>query len=888
MTFWSRRRGDLVALGLLIGIPLVVFAIPAAAGYPLLTGDNIIQNYPLRVLAGEILAHGHLPIYNPFGWAGTPLLASANATVAFPDIALFAFLPGIVAWVGVEVVAFGGAAVGLYCFLRCEGLEPLPAGIGGALYGLGGYVSSQAIHLDVVQTAASLAFVLVALQRIGRGPSRHLLGWTAFLGLAVAATGLSGNPESEFYAALGAGIFAISVVVSSTRRLRATALIVLGTIAGGLIASIQVVPADRFVAVSQRAAVPFAFLTQGSVRPAELSLVALPHLLGGGLIGLRHYVGGANLAEIDVYPGLVALVGVVSLLFLVRSPNASRIRVWYLIGAIGILVALGPATFVPHVLRHLPVVGESRLPSRALVLPAASFSVLGGFVSAEFLDPGSALPRRVDAARSVLWRALEKWSVVVPSLAVFALAIAAAVGGAAFARSVAGRDVGHWTVWRVAPYLGVSCALALFIGVVFVVGPRLSRRRRSVVLIIAVSLDLLLFTVNQTSLAPIRSKDLGRPNRYEVALQRIVGPNGRFVVVDHGRGGRFVLDDLGAPNLNVLFKLPSAQGYGSLTWGPYAAATGTHDQDTASPSAFSTSVFDSLDVRALLVLASSFESDAARPGRDQLRLESSGGTPRYFGEYVDVRSICVGYGYTPLRSIAAFESRTHLIGATSASAMHFARASCGEQAAWSRDVRAIGIEFPAAPRGVTSIDATVTTAKGRTFGLDGALSASVTPPHWVAAGRIGPYFVFRDANAKAPFTAVSPIDSRPVRLVARVLSSSPWTPTESVSVTSPQKVLLVRDVAALPGWAATINHDGRKSTVAPMRDGVVQAIEIPKGTSVVTYRYDPPGLSLGEGLAAAGVVMVLALVALDINRRTNATRRTSTPRSRRTFPPWRM
>ena len=686
MTFWSRRRGDLVALGLLIGIPLVVFAIPAAAGYPLLTGDNIIQNYPLRVLAGEILAHGHLPIYNPFGWAGTPLLASANATVAFPDIALFAFLPGIVAWVGVEVVAFGGAAVGLYCFLRCEGLEPLPAGIGGALYGLGGYVSSQAIHLDVVQTAASLAFVLVALQRIGRGPSRHLLGWTAFLGLAVATTGLSGNPESDFYAALGAGIFAISVVVSSTRRLRATALIVLGTIAGGLIASIQVVPADRFVAVSQRAAVPFAFLTQGSVRPAELSLVALPHLLGGGLIGLRHYVGGANLAEIDVYPGLVALVGVVALLFLVRSPNASRIRVWYLIGAIGVLVALGPATFVPHVVRHLPVVGESRLPSRALVLLAASFSVLGGFVSAEFLDPGSALPRREDAARSVLWRALEKWSVVVPSLAVFALAIAAVVGGAAFARSVAGRDVGHWTVWRVAPYLGVSCALALFVGVVFVVGPRLSRRRRSVVLIIAVALDLLLFTVNQTSLAPIRSKDLGRPNRYEVALQRSVGPNGRFVVVDHGRGGRFVLDDLGAPNLNVLFKIPSAQGYGSLTWGPYAAATGTHDQDTASPSAFSTSVFDSLDVRALLVLPSSFESDPARPGRDQLRLESSGGTTRYFGEYVDVRSICVGYGYTPLQSIAAFESRAHLIGATSASAMHFVRASCGEQAAWSRDV----------------------------------------------------------------------------------------------------------------------------------------------------------------------------------------------------------
>ena len=737
-----------------------------------------------------------------------------------------------------------------------------------------------------MQTAASLAWVLVALQRIGRGPSRHLLGWTAFLGLAVAATGLSGNPESEFYAALGAGIFAISAVVSSTRRLRATALIVLGTIVGGLIASIQVIPSDGFVAVSQRASVPFAYLIQGSVRPAELSLVALPHLLGGGLIGLRHYVGGANLAEIDVYPGLVALVGAVALLFLLHSPNASRIRVWYLIGAIGLLVAVGPATFLPHLLRHLPVVGESRLPSRALVLPAVSFAVLGGFFSAEFLDPGSALPRKLNAVRSMLRRTLEKWSVVVPSLVVFALAIAATVGGPAFARSVAGRDVGHWTVWRVAPYLGVSCALALFVGIVFVVGPCLPRRRRSVVLIVTVSLDLLFFSVNQTSLAPIRSKDLGRPNRYEVALARLVGANGRFVVVDHGRRGGFVLDDLGAPNLNVVYKIPSAQGYGSLTWGPYAAATGTHDQDTALPSAFATSVFDSLDVRALLVRPSSFESDPDRPGGDQVRVRSSGETTRYFAEYVDVHSICVGYGYTPLRSIAAFESRVHLVGATTEGAMRFARASCGEQAVWSREVRAIGIEFPAAPRGVTSIDATVTTAKGRTFGLDGPLSASVAPPHWVVAGRIGPYFVFRDADAKAPFTAESSADGRPVRLVARVLSSSPWTPTESVSVTSPQKMLLVRDVAALPGWTATINHDGRQTTVAPMRDGIVQAIHVPKGTSVVTYRYDPPGLSIGIALAAAGVAMVLALIALDINRRTGAIQRRSTPRSTRPFLPW--
>jgi hypothetical protein len=861
-----RRRGDLIALGVLIGVPLAVFAIPAAVGFPLLTGDNVIQNYPLRVLAGEILAHGHLPIYNPFAWGGSPLLASANATVAFPDIALFAFLPGIVAWVGVEVLAFGGAAVGLFCFLRCEGLDPLPAGIGGAIYGLGGYVSSQAVHLDVVQTAASLAWVLVGLQRIGRGSGRHVLAWTAFLAVAVGAAGLAGNPESEFYAALGAAIYAISLVISAERRLLSGALIVLGAIVGSLIAALQVLPADRFVAISQRAAVPFGFLTQGSVRPAELSLVVLPHLLGGGLIGLRHYVGGANFAEIDVSPGLVALTGTVALAFSYRSPEASRIRVWYLIGAIGLLVALGPATFLPHVLRHLPVVGMSRLPSRALILAAASFAVFGGFWSAEFLEPGSTLPRRAGAVGSARRRVLERWSVLLPALAVAGLAAAVAVGGRPLARAIAGRDVGPWTLARVAPYLGAACTVALVAGVVFIGGWRLSRHGRSVALVSVVALDLLLFTANQTSLAPIRSNDVGRPNRYEEALRRVVGANGRFVVVDQRRNGQFVLNDLGAPNLNVFYKISSAQGYGSLTWEPYADATGTHAQDTASPSAFATPVFDSLDVRALLALPSSFESAARGTGGDAIRVRSSARTTRYFGAFIDVRSICVGHRDASVRSISTFESRIRFVDGHGSGGIRFSDDSCGVRAQWVHAVRAVGIVFPDAPRGVTSIEATVTTARHRTFGLDGPLSKSVTSPHWDADGRIGPYFVFRDASAMGPFTAVTPDHRGGVRLFARVVSSSPWSPTETVAVTAARTALLVRDVAALPGWSATIDHEGRKKTVVPGRDGVVQQIPIPAGTSVVTYRYDPPGLSLGEGLAAAGVVAVLVLIALDRRR----------------------
>ena len=125
-------RGDWIVLAILVGIPLVAFSVPAALGYPLLTGDSVIQNYPLRVLAGEIIRHGHLPVYDPYAWAGSPLLASSNAGSAFPDIFFFAIFPPLVAWVATEVAAFGAAAVGLYTFLRFSRLGPLCAALGGA------------------------------------------------------------------------------------------------------------------------------------------------------------------------------------------------------------------------------------------------------------------------------------------------------------------------------------------------------------------------------------------------------------------------------------------------------------------------------------------------------------------------------------------------------------------------------------------------------------------------------------------------------------------------------------------------------------------------------------------------------------------------------------
>jgi hypothetical protein len=60
-----RRHPDLAAFAALAALAAAVYALPAAAGFPLVPGDDLVQNLPLRVLASRDLAGGHLPVWDP-------------------------------------------------------------------------------------------------------------------------------------------------------------------------------------------------------------------------------------------------------------------------------------------------------------------------------------------------------------------------------------------------------------------------------------------------------------------------------------------------------------------------------------------------------------------------------------------------------------------------------------------------------------------------------------------------------------------------------------------------------------------------------------------------------------------------------------------------------
>src|SRR5687767_2518030 len=74
----------IVTAAALILIPLLYF-FPAVIGrITLVPGDGLTQNLGVRILIGQMLRVGHFALWNPYIFAGTPLLASIYPGALYP------------------------------------------------------------------------------------------------------------------------------------------------------------------------------------------------------------------------------------------------------------------------------------------------------------------------------------------------------------------------------------------------------------------------------------------------------------------------------------------------------------------------------------------------------------------------------------------------------------------------------------------------------------------------------------------------------------------------------------------------------------------------------------------------------------------------------------
>ncbi|MDQ3665530.1 MAG: YfhO family protein [Acidobacteriota bacterium] len=397
-----RIKTDYLA-ALTVTLGPVVYFLPAVINDRVLCPhDGLIQNVPLRVAAANILLAGNLPLWNPYYFSGIPLLASSQAGVLFPlNWYYLPFSPAVATNLMV-ISTYMLAALGAYLYSRRTGASIAGAVVTSIVWQCCGFLVGQLSHINIVQTAAMLPWVLWAIEGYARSGSRAR---GALLALLVALQAFVGHQQTFAYSLMLVTAYAIVMALTNVavspgahHPKRAVRLETPGqpargavhpcghylwslayTAAGVLLAAVQILPTFELLRNSERSEATYAFLTSFSMPRRFLSAFFAPYIMGGGdgRLFRAPYLGEPFYTEFIGYAGLLALM--LAIVAVLVKPD-TRTKFWTCTALVCALLAFG--AYAPlhlyWLVYYVPVLNLFRVPARHLMEVDLAIAVLAG------------------------------------------------------------------------------------------------------------------------------------------------------------------------------------------------------------------------------------------------------------------------------------------------------------------------------------------------------------------------------------------------------------------------------------------------------------------------------------------------------------------------------
>ncbi len=351
----ARRKSQLAITVALLAIPLIYFY-PAVLGNVILApGDGWSQNLGVRVLIGQLLRAGELPLWNPFIFAGMPLAASVYPGAFYPPNWVFAVLPPQWAMNLVVITTYHLALIGTYLYARRIGVARVGALLAGIAFAFGGFMINHLSHTSRIAAAAWLPWILLALESIAQSDSwRQAWRWSVLGALFIALQFVAGEPQMVAFTVIVAApcaLFALWQGAHKTARLRCLAGLALMAVCGVLFTLPQLLPSLELLTQSERNDPGPLFFDTFSFPPRQLPGLLIPYFFGGASMPPYRvpYWGTDNAAVNAGYVGM--LTWLLALAAIVRAGKNRRVWLWLGIAAGTLVLAFGG--YLPFELNHL-------------------------------------------------------------------------------------------------------------------------------------------------------------------------------------------------------------------------------------------------------------------------------------------------------------------------------------------------------------------------------------------------------------------------------------------------------------------------------------------------------------------------------------------------------
>ena len=328
-----------------------------------------------QVQARELHA-GHFPLWDPYLWAGQPLLGQLLPGAAYPLNWLLCLLPlkdghlSVIAlnWYFVFIHIMGA----WFCYLLCRDLGRSRGGsvAAGLIFSLSGFMGSL-LWPQMLNGVVWVPLVFLFLLRAGSGGLK--LANAALSGLFLGVTWLSGHHQTSMYTVLAtAAVWTYLVTRSKEKnRLALAALASYGIMA--MVGALQILPAIEYGRLARRwvgaaepvewsQAVPYAVHAHYGISPFSLFGTVFP--------GVFHHF--------DSFVGVAALT--LALMALAIGWRDWRVRLWGAIGLGAMVYALGAHSVFQGALYALtPGLDKARTPSAIVFLFQLAVAALAAF-----------------------------------------------------------------------------------------------------------------------------------------------------------------------------------------------------------------------------------------------------------------------------------------------------------------------------------------------------------------------------------------------------------------------------------------------------------------------------------------------------------------------------
>jgi hypothetical protein len=343
--------------------------------------DSVRQQIPWKELVITAEKNFNLPLWNPYNFAGTPLLANFQSGAFYPFNIIFFVLPFNTSWSLLILLQPLLAGIFLYFYLDNLKLNKAASLLGAITFSFCGFSIAWMEWGTIVNTALWLPLILLSIDKLSTAVNlksqtsrAKIISWALILILALTSSFFAGHLQTFFYLSLFAAFYFFVRWFQYGRRLKLLSAALISFLLFLVLILPQLLPTLKFISLSARSVDLVGWKQVGWFIPWQNLIQFISPDFFGNPATLNYY-GVWNYGEFIGYIGIVPLILALYALTFKKDKNVLFFGAAFFLSLIFAL----PTIFakLPFQL-NIPFLSTAQ-PTRLLFITDFSLSILAAF-----------------------------------------------------------------------------------------------------------------------------------------------------------------------------------------------------------------------------------------------------------------------------------------------------------------------------------------------------------------------------------------------------------------------------------------------------------------------------------------------------------------------------